>query len=161
MDLTLLKAEVMTCLWPARLFGMFLREEVLGERGSLHKQQVQEQATAFVSRHRCAMQFVVEASTLVKTVVTTRQEDVEAPLLVEKEPWQLPKSIFAARAKRGPQQCDAKDYFDTPKVLDSMFEADWSKLMGKVCNHPCPPAAVVHWWRSVCIASVATQSGDD
>eukprot|EP00892_Ulva_mutabilis_P009697 jgi/Ulvmu1/709/UM010_0081.1 len=77
------------------------------------------------------LQFVVEASTLVKTVVTTQQEDVEAPLLVEKEPWQLPKSIFASRAKRGPQQCDAKDYFDTPKVLDSMFDADWAKLMGK------------------------------
>lgn len=74
----------------------------------------------------------MEASTLVKTVVTTRQEDVEAPLAVEKEPWQLPKSIFAARAKRGPQQSDAKDYFDTPKVLESMFEADWAKLMGKV-----------------------------
>lgn len=75
---------------------------------------------------------MVEASTLVKTVVTTRQEDVEAPLAVEKEPWQLPKSIFAARAKRGPQQCDAKDYFDTQKVLESMFDADWAKLMGKV-----------------------------
>ena len=83
------------------------------------------------------VQFVVEASTLVKTVVTTRQEDVEAPLPVEKEPWELPKSIFAARAKRGPQQCDAKDYYDTPRVLESMFDADWAKLMAKVCDRRC------------------------
>lgn len=92
-------------------------------------------------------QFVVEASTLVKTVVTTRREDVEAPLAVEKEPWELPKSIFAARAKRGPQQCDAKDYFDTPRVLESMFDADWAKLMAKVrprcCRAPAAKAAML------------------
>ena len=53
-------------------------------------------------------------------------------LPVEKEPWTLPKSVFAPRARRGPQQSDAKDYLDTPKVIESMFENDWSRMMAKV-----------------------------
>ena len=78
------------------------------------------------------MQFVVVAKTLVKTIVTTKKEDIEVAMPVEREPWQLPKSIFASRAKRGPQQCDAKDYFDTDKLFANMFETDWARLMGKV-----------------------------
>lgn len=78
------------------------------------------------------LQFVLVAKTLVKTVVTTKKEDIEVAMPVEREPWQLPKSIFASRAKRGPQQCDAKDYFDTEKLFSHMFETDWARLMGKV-----------------------------
>jgi hypothetical protein len=50
---------------------------------------------------------VVEAKRLIRTVTTTRQEDVEVAPPVEKEAWQLPNSIFALRAKRGPMQCGA------------------------------------------------------
>lgn len=78
------------------------------------------------------MQFVVLSKTLVKTIVTTKKEDIEVAMAVEREPWQLPKSIFASRAKRGPQQCDAKDYFDTDKLFTNMFETDWARLVGKV-----------------------------
>jgi hypothetical protein len=85
------------------------------------------------------VQFVLVAKKMTRTIVTSRQEDVEVAVPKEREPWLLPKSIFAARAKRGPQQCDAKDYFDTPKVLTSMFEQDWARLLGKVrCSTPFP-----------------------
>ena len=79
-----------------------------------------------------AAQVVIEAKRLIRTTVTTRQENVEVALPVEKEPWTLPKSVFAPRARRGPQQSDAKDYLDTPKVIESMFENDWSRMMAKV-----------------------------
>jgi hypothetical protein len=65
------------------------------------------------------LQFVLEARKLVRTVVTTKEESIDAEILEEKELWSLPKSIFAARAKRGPVQCNAKDFFDTPKVIFS------------------------------------------
>lgn len=82
------------------------------------------------------MQFVVVCKTLVKTIITTKREDIEVAMPVEREPWQLPKSIFASRAKRGPQQCDAKDYFDSEKLFTNMFETDWARLMAKVISLP-------------------------
>jgi hypothetical protein len=89
--------------------------------------------TASPCRHAAGLQFVIEAKRLIRTVVTTRQEDVEVAMPMERDAWTLPKSIFAPRAKRGPQQCDAKDFFDTPKVVESMFDTDWARLMAKVC----------------------------
>jgi hypothetical protein len=89
-------------------------------------------STAVKSSSHLSVQFVVVAKKVVKTIVTTKKEDIEVALAVEREPWQLPKSIFASRAKRGPQQCDAKDYFDTEKVFASMFEIDWACLKSKV-----------------------------
>jgi hypothetical protein len=80
------------------------------------------------------LQFILAAEQLIRTEVTTREEDVEVAIPVEREAWTLSKSIFTPRAKRGPQQSDAKDYVDTPKVIDAMFDNDWGRLMAKVSS---------------------------
>ena len=105
------------------------------------------------------LQFVIEARRLIRTVVTTREESVEAALPVEREAWALPKSIFAPRAKRGPQQSDAKDYVDTAKVIDAMFDNDWKRLMAKVrargqlARYLC--LAVWHLWLCLCTTTLS------
>lgn len=88
-------------------------------------------------------QFVIEARRLIRTAITTREENVEVAIPVEREAWALPKSIFAPRAKRGPQQSDAKDYVDTPKVIDAMFDNDWRRLMAKVRSRSCIDITVI------------------
>ena len=39
-------------------------------------------------------------------------EAIEVKMVEEREPWQLPQSIFKPRAK----ECDARAFFDSPQV---------------------------------------------
>jgi hypothetical protein len=43
-----------------------------------------------------------------------------------------------------PLRADAKDFFDTPSVIDAMFDGDWARLMAKV---RCRSARGMPTWR--------------
>lgn len=49
----------------------------------------------------------------------------EAPVVVEEEeePWDLSESVFSDRASL----CDARDVYDTTRVLDRAFAIDWTR----------------------------------
>ena len=55
------------------------------------------------------------------------EEHTESSLVEYKEPWSLPKSIWAPRAK----ESDARDFWDTKTVVDKSFDKDWGRLMNK------------------------------
>ena len=78
------------------------------------------------------MQVTLVAKKVTQTRVTIHTEKIDVAYEEEKAQWTLPQSIFKPRAIRGPEQCDAKDYFDTPKVIEQMFEKDWERLITKV-----------------------------
>ncbi|GMH33927.1 hypothetical protein BSKO_01761 [Bryopsis sp. KO-2023] len=73
------------------------------------------------------LQLVIVAKNIVKTKTSTTTEKIEVQPQEEREPWTLPMSIFKPRVK----ESDAKDYCDTPKVVDNMFERDWARCCQK------------------------------
>lgn len=55
-------------------------------------------------------------------VVVTKEERPKTP-----KEWTLKESVFGPRAR----ECDARDYLDTEKIFQKMFELDWNRLQGK------------------------------
>ena len=54
---------------------------------------------------------------------------VEVPPKPKRKPWTLDTSIWSPR-KHGPEQCDARDYYNTVDVYRSALAADWESTTG-------------------------------
>jgi hypothetical protein len=68
-------------------------------------------------------------------VVLAQVERAKTPKIA----WNLKESIFGPRAK----ECDSKDYLDTDKIFQRMFELDWSRLQAKRTFSKYCPGRVV------------------
>ena len=68
--------------------------------------------------------FLIQTTEIRKTVSTTRTEDI---MVIHRDAWLLPESIFKARAK----EADSKDFWDSDATEAKMFERDWVRACGK------------------------------
>ncbi|GMH46394.1 hypothetical protein TrRE_jg10777 [Triparma retinervis] len=58
---------------------------------------------------------------------TEEEEEAVAEAVVEKEPWDITKSIFGDRR----QLSDSRAFYNTPKVIKRALEADFNRMLGE------------------------------
>ena len=62
-------------------------------------------------------------------ILSETEEEVEvvAEVVVEKEPWDITKSLFGDRR----QLSDSRDFYNTPKVIKRALEADFNRMLSE------------------------------
>eukprot|EP00873_Tetraselmis_striata_P034657 jgi/Tetstr1/454921/TSEL_041784.t1 len=73
------------------------------------------------------LQFIVKFNRITSTETETSTEDVYVAPVEEREPWELPKSIFKPRVK----EADSRDFWDNDIVTNKVFERDWQRSTAK------------------------------
>eukprot|EP00798_Chlamydomonas_sp_ICE-L_P023775 gene23775-9334_t len=84
-------------------------------------------STAFGEIREDNLQLVIMANRIIKQQSNTRVEAITMVPVEERDPWQLPLSIFKARAK----EADCRTWHDTDAVETKMFERDWQRATSK------------------------------
>ncbi|KAK9825957.1 hypothetical protein WJX74_001162 [Apatococcus lobatus] len=73
------------------------------------------------------LQMALEAQRITESVVTTREESLEAKPVDTRIPWTLATSIFRPRLK----EADSQSFLDTPLAMQRTFEVDWGHACDK------------------------------